>query len=53
MVNLDIYCTTLSYFSVLDKLPSYIKPLGLGNVAYPEDWLTEKEGNNISFFSVV
>ena len=48
MANLDIYCTTIRYFSVIDKLPSYIKPLGLGNVAYPENWLTEKEGNNIS-----
>ena len=48
MANLDIYCTTIRYFSVIDKLPPYIKPLGLGNVDYPEDWLTEKKGNNIS-----
>jgi len=51
MANLDIYCTTIRYFSVLDKLPTYIKPLGLGDVAYPENWLTEKEGNNISILN--
>ena len=48
MVNLDIYCTTIHYFNVLDKLPSYIKPLGLGNANYPKHWLTEKNGQNIS-----
>ena len=48
MVNLDIYCTTIHYFNVLDKLPSYIKPLGLGNTNYPNHWLTEKKGENIS-----
>ena len=48
MVNLDIYCTTIHYFNVLDKLPSYIKPLGLGNNNYPKHWLSEKNGENIS-----
>ena len=48
MVNLDIYCTTIHYFNILDKLPSYIKPLGLGNNDYPDHWLTEKNGKNIS-----
>ena len=48
MFNLDIYCTSLQYFNVLDKLPSYIKPLGLGNANYPNHWLTEKNGENIS-----
>ena len=47
MVNLDIYCTTIRYFSVLDKLPSYIRPLGLGNASYPDHWLAEKNGHNI------
>ena len=55
MSNLEIYCTTLKYYSVLDKLPSYIKPLGLGNYTYPKHWLVEKNGENISdlnkFFS--
>ena len=48
MVKLNIYCTTIQYYNVLDKLPSYIKPLGLGNFNYPENWLSEKVGQNIS-----
>ena len=48
MRNLEIYCTTLKYYSVLDKLPSYIKPLGLGNHAYPKHWFAEKNGENIA-----
>ena len=48
MVNLDIYCTSLQYFNLLDKLPSYIKPLGLGNRTYPKHWLAEKDGENIA-----
>ena len=48
MPNLNLYCLSLKYYNHIDNLPSYIKPLGLGNVAYPENWLTEKEGNNIS-----
>ena len=55
MPNLEIYFTTLKYYSVLDKLPSYIKPLGLGNYTYPKHWLVEKNGENIAdlnkFFS--
>jgi len=48
MVNLDTYCTSIHYFNLLDKLPSYIKPLGLGNHTYPKHWLTEQIGENIS-----
>ena len=48
MINLEIYSTTGQYFSVLDKLPSYIKPLGLGDNNYPDHWLKEKNGKNIS-----
>ena len=47
MPNLNIYCLSLKYYDVIDKLPSYIKPLGLGNEEYPEHWLTEKNGKNI------
>ena len=47
MFNLEIYCTALQYFNVLDKLPSYIKPLGLGNHTYPKHWLAETNGENI------
>ncbi len=48
MINLDVYCMAIEYFSILDKLPPYIKPLGLGNNIFPKHWLTEKEGENIS-----
>ena len=47
MPNLNIYCLSLKYYDVIDKLPSYIKPLGLGNEEYPKHWLTEKNGKNI------
>ena len=48
MSNLEIYCTSTKYFNIIDKLPSYIKPLGLGNADFPAHWLTEKNGENIS-----
>ena len=48
MLNLKIYCTSIKYFNILDKLPAYIKPLGLGNYNYPEHWNTEKKGENIA-----
>ena len=48
MHKLEIYCTTIKYYKILEKLPSYIKPLGLGEESYPKDWLTEKKGENIS-----
>ena len=48
MVNLNVYCTTIKYYKVMEKLPEYIKPLGLGNLEYPNNWLDEKLGNNIS-----
>ena len=38
----------VKYFRILDKLPPYIKPLGLGNNTFPENWLTEINGENIS-----
>ena len=48
MINLNIYCMAIKYFRILDKLPPYIKPLGLGNNTFPEHWLTEQNGENIS-----
>lgn len=48
MTNLEIYCTTIKYFNVLNKLPKHIKPLGLGEGMYPNNWLNEKHGENIS-----
>ena len=48
MPNLNLYCLSLKYYNHIDKLPSYIKPLGLGNTEYPKQWLTDKKGENIS-----
>ena len=47
MKKIQIYCTSIKYYSVLDKLPSYIKPLGLGEAQFPNTWLNEKTNKNI------
>ena len=47
MPNLNLYCLSLKYFKHIDKLPSYIKALGLGDEEYPKHWLAEKNGKNI------
>ena len=49
MKNLTIYCTTIKYYKVLDNLPDYIKPLGLGENIYPDYWFDEKE-HKVYFF---
>ena len=49
--NFSIYCTTIEYFRVMDKFPNYIKPIGLGEANFPNYWLTEKKGINISQFN--
>ena len=46
-MNLKIFCCAINYHRIIDKLPNYIIPLGLGKSNYPKTWLTEKEGNNI------
>ena len=48
MINLKIYCLSHKYYSLLDKLPPYIKPLGLGNNIFPNHWLNDKQEENIS-----
>ena len=48
MRQLEIYCTTIKYYKILEKLPPYIIPFGLGDETYPESWLTEKKGENIA-----
>ena len=48
MKKLTIYCTSIKYYKVLDSLPSFIKPLGLGPASYPENWLDEKDNVNIT-----
>ena len=48
MTNLVIYCCSAHNLKILDKLPPYIKPLALGDNVFPEHWLNEKKGENIS-----
>ena len=48
MFSLKIYCSTINYYKVLDKLPSYITPVGLGDNIFPDNWEVEKNGENIS-----
>lgn len=48
MANIRLYCTTIKYYKVLDTLPDFIKPLGLGPEIYPNHWLDEKKGINIT-----
>ena len=46
-MKLKIFCLTVKNLEVLNKLPSYITPFGLGDNKYPENWLNEKTGENI------
>ena len=48
---MDIYCTTIKYYKVMDKLPYYIKPLGLGDIKYPQNCLLLFKSN--SFFGLL
>ena len=48
MSEVSIYCCTIENCKILEKLPSYITPVGLGNKTFPENWEIEKNGENIS-----
>lgn len=48
MKKIKIFCTTIKYYKIMDKLPSYIIPLGLGSDDYPKNWFCENNGLNIS-----
>jgi len=48
MKKLEIYCTSIKYYNIIDKLPPYIKPLGLGDDTFPEHWSLDSNGVNIS-----
>ncbi len=48
MRKLKIFCTSINYYKLIDKLPSYITPLGLGKNLFPPHWLDEKKGSNIT-----
>ena len=51
MTNLNIFCSTIKYLKILEKLPSYITPIGLGDNRFPDQWLTEKKGEIISYLN--
>ena len=46
-MKIKIFCTSIHPYSLLNKLPNYIIPIGLGNMNFPSGWLTEKKGENI------
>ena len=48
MKKLNVFCTSIKYFKILDKLPSYITKIGLGESNFPKNWYIEKKGKNIS-----
>ena len=47
-MKLKIFCMSVKSLRVIEKLPEYIVPFGLGNLKYPNNWLTENNGKNIS-----
>jgi len=47
-MKLKIYCISTIYRKILDNLPKYILPLGVGKNLFPNNWLDEKKGKNIS-----
>ena len=47
MPDLKIYCFTIKEYKILEKLPKYITPLGLGNDIFSNKYLDEKQGENI------
>jgi hypothetical protein len=49
--KVQIYCTSIKYYSVLNKLPKYILPLGLGEEDFPKNWLTENKNKNIAYLN--
>ena len=51
MKKLKIYCTSIKHLNILDKLPFYIKPLGLGPNKFPHNWSVETQGENISILN--
>ena len=50
-MKVKIFCTSIKYLKVIDKLPNYIQPIGLGINKFPDHWLDEKKGTNISYLN--
>lgn len=49
--KVQIYCTSIKYYSVLNKLPEHMLPLGLGNADFPKNWLIETKDKNIAYLN--
>ena len=47
-MKIKIYCASVIYRKILDKLPHNIVPLGVGKKQFPKHWLTENTASNIS-----
>ena len=47
MSKLKIFCTSIKHYKIIDRLPSYITPIGLGENNFPSDWIDEK-GDNLT-----
>jgi hypothetical protein len=50
-MKLKIYCVSVIHRKIMDKLPNYIIPLGLGQNQFPSNWLDEKKGKNIAYLN--
>lgn len=46
-MKLKIFCCSIKYYKIIDKLPKNIIPLGLGSNHFPAHWFTEKFGESI------
>ena len=46
-MKIKIFCTSIEPYLLLNKLPNYIQPLGLGEKKFPSNWFNEKKGENI------
>mgnify|MGYP001502711869 FL=1 len=44
MREIKIFCTSIKYYRILDKLPRFVKPIGLGKNVFPSNWIDEKIG---------
>lgn len=51
MNKFDIYCFTSRKYNLLDKFPKNIIPVGLGENNYPQNYLHEKNGENLSKYN--
>ena len=47
-MTMKIFCSSIKYLKIIDKLPNYILPIGLGEKKFPNHWLDEKKGINIA-----